>query len=104
MRLQGRELDLFGEDPDGIPAILATLPVHIPVAVGDDSNPRPVDQVTLTSGPERGVSSSIDAGTPESQTSKDDADPGGPRRRPTGGPPVRPRTGTWSDAPREPFG
>jgi hypothetical protein len=48
VRLQGRELDLFSDDPDLAPAILATLPVHIPVAIGDDSTPAPVDQTILT--------------------------------------------------------
>ncbi len=48
VRLQGPDLDPFGNDPDRTPAILATLPVHIPVAVGNDSNAPPVDQTTLT--------------------------------------------------------
>jgi hypothetical protein len=49
VRLQGRELDAFAGDPDRTPAILATLPVHIPVAVGDDSAPHRLDQAALTS-------------------------------------------------------
>lgn len=47
VRLQGEELDAFAADPDQVPELLATLPVHVPVAVGDDRPPMLVDKSTL---------------------------------------------------------